>query len=201
MVYTARMGISTNVKHGESRKGRETKEYRIWNGMLGRCLNPRNKDYKNYGGRGITVCERWRYAFQNFLADMGRCPDGKSLDRWPDNDGPYCKENCRWATIFEQANNRRLASRYRLFDFNGERKTLGKWAKQYGMTYKLLYQRIHNFGWTLDEALISPSGHLQITFNNQTKTPSEWASYFGVTRTVIYQRISLGKLVDGNWPS
>lgn len=88
--------------HGMS----ESLIYLIWRAMLSRCENPENKSYKNYGGRGTKVCERW-HTFENFYADVGDRPEGMTLDRWPDNDGDYKPTNFRWATWEEQAGNRR----------------------------------------------------------------------------------------------
>jgi hypothetical protein len=95
-----------NFKHGAARRSGKTSEYGTWKAMRERCRSRRCKDYKDYGGRGITVCARWRDSFQNFLADMGRRPKGKSLDRI-DNDGNYKPSNCQWTTHRAQMKNRR----------------------------------------------------------------------------------------------
>lgn len=100
-----------STTHGEN--NRTSAEYRAWCGMKRRCNNPKHPKYSIYGGRGIRVCDRWlhgdvgRSGFECFVADMGRRPPGKtSLDRFPNGDGNYEPENCRWADAVQQNNNR-----------------------------------------------------------------------------------------------
>lgn len=112
--------------------------YDAWALMIRRCTNPRSDAYPNYGGRGIRVCERW-LSFDNFLADMGERPPGKTLDRYPDNNGNYEPSNCRWATSMEQNNNTR---RNRLIEYNGRCQTIGAWATELGVHRNTLTARI-----------------------------------------------------------
>lgn len=100
---------AAKTKHGHARNRPErregTKTYYVWAAMVQRCTNQSNKEWNNYGGRGIKVCEWWS-DFRNFLADMGEPPEGRSIDRI-DNDGNYEPGNCRWATLIQQAANTR----------------------------------------------------------------------------------------------
>ena len=122
------------VKHGMT----ETPEYNIWCLMKRRCGNPRCRAYPRYGGRGITVCERWLHSFENFYADMGPRPSIKhSLDRI-DNDLGYSPENCRWATAREQAYNTRDTT---LITHNGRTLNLAEWSNETGISVKLLRSR------------------------------------------------------------
>ena len=124
-----------------------SREYSIWGGMEQRCLNRNNHAYKNYGGRGIKVCNRW-LKFENFYKDMGECPVGKTLDRI-DNNGNYKPSNCRWATVKEQNNNRR---NNHLLTFKGKTQTIAQWAKEIGINRATLSSRIYK-GWSVERAL------------------------------------------------
>jgi hypothetical protein len=142
-MHTARL-----TKHG----GSYTPEFAIWNGMHKRCYSPAEPSYVNYGARGITICDRWRESFANFLADMGPLPsEHHSIDRI-NNDGPYSPENCRWATRKEQNNNTR---RNHFLDYNGQHLTIAQWADVTGLTVDAIGLRVAR-GWTVERTLTAP---------------------------------------------
>lgn len=136
-----------NVTHGHSRVGKHSRAYSCWSGMKQRCLEPTYKTYHLYGGRGISICERWLASFENFLADMGEPPLGRSLDRI-DVNGPYGPDNCRWATQTEQVRNR---TNTRRAVYRGRSMTLGEIADLSGVPYQLLHERLKN-GWPIERA-------------------------------------------------
>lgn len=113
-------------------------EYRAWAAMKTRCYNKKERSYKDYGGRGIKVCDRWLNSFENFLADMGNKPTPKhSIDRKDTNKG-YSPENCRWATKKEQANNKRTTM---FITIDGQTKSVSEWAETLGIKRDTLYKR------------------------------------------------------------
>lgn len=134
-----------NTTHGL----RHTPEYGVWAGIKSRCYRESDEFYADYGGRGITVCERWRDSFENFLADMGERPSPKhSIDRKEVN-GNNEPDNCRWATPTEQARNKR---NNRNIEFRGETKCLTAWCEQYGFDHKTVSDRLDR-GETIGQAL------------------------------------------------
>lgn len=138
----------------ESRQSRiSTPEYYAWQAMKQRCLRDSMPEYYNYGGRGITVCDRW-LKFENFLEDMGSRPSKDySLDRI-NNDGSYEPGNCRWATRSQQLANRRVTAR---LTYQGIIKTTKEWAEEYNLKLHTLEQRIRK-GWPIEDALTAPVG-------------------------------------------
>lgn len=133
-------------KHGESR----TPLYGVWSAMKRRCYNPNDRCFYLYGGRGITVCDRWRYNYLYFKADMEAMPTPQhSLERI-NCDGNYEPSNCTWATAKEQANNRRNT---RTFTFNGETLNVRQWSERTGINYPALYKRLCIKGYPIKDAL------------------------------------------------
>lgn len=136
------------IKHGHHR----SPTYKSWSSMKERCLKPSHVSYSRYGGRGVTVCDRWIDSFENFLKDMGERPPGLTLDRIDPN-GNYEPSNCRWATYYEQSVNRRNS---RFISFQGKTLTLSQWASELGMSQGCLSQRINKRKWSVEKALTTP---------------------------------------------
>ena len=139
------------TKHGEARRHKRSREYNIWAGIISRCENPNVKAYPRYGGRGIRVCTRWRDSFPLFVYDMGRCPDGLTIERIKLHLG-YSPENCRWATYREQNNNRKDNRRW---TFKGETLTMAEWARKLGIKYGTIENRFY-MGWPVRRILTEP---------------------------------------------
>jgi len=144
-------GCQANLSHGVTK----SLEHRVWIQMRYRCTNPKGRGWRNYGGRGITVCARWLESFENFLIDMGACPIGHSLDR-KDNDLGYTPENCRWATRRVQANNRRNTRRLTI---DGITRPLADWARHAGVSLGVFSTRLDR-GWNSTQALTEPTRKL-----------------------------------------
>lgn len=131
-----------NVRHGHSRRViPRSRTYKTWCGMKTRCFNPNRDDYRLYGGRGITVCERW-LTFENFLADMGERPEGMTLERKDPNEN-YEPDNCKWASPVDQSNNTRSNV---LITYRGRTLNLTQWAKETGIDKTLLRKRFDKWG-------------------------------------------------------
>lgn len=125
--------------HGEA--AALTREYRAWQGARYRCNNYDNRQWQNYGGRGIRVCKRWD-DYRNFLADMGRCPPGLTLER-KDVNGDYEPANCEWAAMRRQENNKRNTRRIRL---GGVTRSLAEWCRHFDLPYRTIARRWET-GW------------------------------------------------------
>ena len=142
--------------HGDSsRSGAgEAPEYSVWLGLRARCSNPKNKLFRYYGGRGISVCDRWSgpHSYEIFLADVGRRPSSKhSLDRIDNNLG-YEPSNVRWATRTQQMRNTR---RSRIVAIDGVTRTLVEWAEVSGVSYGTIHRRLTTLGWSPKQAVFA----------------------------------------------
>lgn len=146
--------MNTNIKHGFARRGQKTKEYHIWRGIIARCENPNNKNFHQYGGRGISICKEWRNDFTKFLKDVGKKPTPKhTIDR-VDSNGNYEPNNCKWSTWKEQQNNKRSN---KMLTLNGKSLTVSQWAEQLGVKQGTLYMRVHR-GWSDEKILTQKIG-------------------------------------------
>lgn len=137
-----------SVRHGHTKSGNFSGAYKSWAAMLARCQTPSSGAYPEYGGIGISVCERWQ-SFENFYDDMGDRPPGKTLDRFPDPHGDYEPGNVRWATNTEQRRNLRNNV---LIECRGRKLTAGAWSEISGVLAKTISARIRS-GWPSEKAI------------------------------------------------
>jgi len=149
--------------------------------MWGRCINENHRFYANYGGRGITVCSKWK-TFAGFLEDMGERPFCMELDRI-DNNGNYCKENCRWVSPKEQSRNKR---NNRLIEYKGETRCLVEWAEIIGIRRETLSRRLH-LGWSIEKAF---------TTNVGDSYPDRSGANNGCAKFTDTKLAKVGKLLD-----
>ena len=139
------------ISNGNKRKYSRSnfkRERSSWENMIDRCHNEKSVGFKNYGAKGVYVCERWRDSFENFLKDMGPRPSEKTLDRIDPHQG-YFPENCRWSTRKEQANNRK---NNRLLTYKGKTQTISQWSDETGVKWHTIRTRL-NLGWPLEKVL------------------------------------------------
>lgn len=132
------------AQHGHTVGGKQSPTYVVWHRMLDRCQNPNSPSYKSYGGKGITVCDRWK-VFSNFLLDMGPRGEGMSLDRIDTSDG-YCPGNCQWIPRSEQNREKRKP-----ITFDGKTMCLPEWAAHLGVKRSTLAQRLYVYGWPVEK--------------------------------------------------
>lgn len=151
--YTVDVTRQRSTTHGNTANLKRTPEYESYRNMLARCFRKSSEKYPIYGGRGITVCERWRSSFQAFLEDMGKRPaPGLTLDR-KDTDGNYEPSNCRWATAKTQGRNKRATIKV---DLDGESVSLAEACDRLGINYKTVHSRMFCQGLSFEEAASKP---------------------------------------------
>ena len=150
-----------SYKHGL----KHTRQYRIWLQMKNRCFNKNTSRYKDYGGRGITVCDEWRNDFKAFYdwSMSNGYSDDLTIDRI-NNDGDYEPNNCRWVTMKVQNRNSRNCH---TLTYNGETHTVTEWAEKLGVSRHLISNRINAYGWSVEDALTKPKGYNQGISKNQ----------------------------------
>jgi len=171
-----------------------TATWNSWNAMVRRCTRSTNSSFPTYGGKNIRVCDRWLGSYASFQEDMGIRPDGTTLDRYPDRDGPYDPRNCRWATPVEQ--NRNRASN-RLLTHEGSTLCVSEWAKRIGVEEGTLKKRL-DAGWSTQRTLTTPVRPKlpspRKTFTHQGKTLSlpGWAKVTGVPLRILCSRLRQG---------
>lgn len=184
--------MRTPQKHGKEHyksNGQAKPTLKSWQSMITRCTDPKHDGYHRYGGSGITVCERWEI-YLNFYEDMGERPEGTTLDRL-DNKKGYEPGNCRWANLETQNNNRRDNV---YLEYNGKRQTMKQWAKELGLSYTMIQQRVE-YGWAVEKILTTPSTcpPIMVEWQGKSQTLREWAKELDIAFATLYRRIKTAK--------
>jgi len=163
-----------------------TAEYTSWRHMMDRCYNVNNSRYKDYGNRGITVCERW-HDFENFFADMGERPQDFTLERI-NNDGEYCPENCKWASKVDQARNKRNNHN---IAYEGRTQCVAAWEEELGLGSGVIKARINKYSDPdIQDVLFAPlKSPKTIEYNGDKRTISDWSSLLNIPVDVLYYRL------------
>lgn len=181
--------------HGMSKDPKTKSTYQSWLAMKQRCHYEKHKDYNNYGGRGITVCDRWRTSFEMFYEDMGLKPGKRyTIDRI-DNYGNYEPSNCRWTNDIEQGRNRRNNV---VLEYNGKKATIAEWEEITGINRRMIEGRIKS-GWEVEEILTTPKVSTDIRINQLTMDGyivKEWPS-MNSTKNEGYQPAHVKKCCEG----
>lgn len=193
------VNYARHVTHGMSKDALLRGEYNSWNGMKRRCYNKKSKDYPRYGKIGITVCDEWVRDFSRFFADMGpRLSKSHSLDRKDGTKG-YSKDNCRWATKEEQAQNR--PEFVISITYCDRTQTLSAWARELGISPQTIYNR-HNAGWSVERMLEQrPSNEVRvdnrvIEFQGKKQTLAQWTKEIGICRNGLKERFRRGWSIE-----
>ncbi len=142
------------LTHGATAGGKPNPEYIAWQRMKQRCYYPQTLDFERWGGRGITVCDRWKNSFEAFLDDMGSKPAPRYSVERRDNDGHYEPNNCYWASPKEQARNTR---RNRHITFDNQTMNVAEWADTTGLPSQVIRDRLDKSGWSIEKTLTTPS--------------------------------------------
>lgn len=171
--------------------------YSTWVRMKNRCNDPKDKQYKHYGGRGIKVCDRWldyNDGFLNFLEDMGKKPEGKYSIGRKDNDGNYCKENCRWETDIEQNRNKRNT---KYIECDGVTRPLTEWCEITGIKISTLRERLRR-GWSPKEALFGKveNGKHIYFIDNEFYCISQLSKKYNIPPSTIRLRLSKNMTIE-----
>ena len=170
--------------------------YRIWTEMKRRCENSDRPNYRNYGGRGIKVCQEWKNSFETFRewALSNGYSDELSIDRI-DNDDNYEPSNCHWVTDREQSNNKRSN---KLIVYKGEKHTLAQWCEIFGLDYSVVYMRLHRNHLSFEEAIKKGNRvERKLTFKGKTQSMSEWTKELGFKQNTLDNRLNkLGWTVE-----